>query len=159
LKVQATANQRTDASHKPGRPPAADATPEQRAEWGRLGGHRRAERNRERKAAVAAEVHLSTVADMRGFIETLAGDLKAASLDEARKATAGAALVRALTELDGFSEIVRERDALRAELAMVKTMGANAPDYACVRPAPLDGTAASVPVADPPGTDDTGSAP
>lgn len=87
---------------------------------GSIGGKRAAERAAARKATTAADVHLSTVSEMRTFVTQLAGELKAANLDEARKATAGAALIRALAELDGFSELVRERDALRTEVAMLR---------------------------------------
>ncbi len=90
---------------------------------GSIGGKRRAERALARKTSIAAEIHLATVGEMRSFVTQLAGELKAADLDEARKATAGAALIRALSELDGLSEIVKERDALRAEVALLRAMG------------------------------------
>ncbi len=89
-----------------------------------LGGKRAHENAAKRKAAIAAEVHLGTVGEMREFITRLAGELQAADLDAARKSTAGAALIRALAELDGFSELVKERDALRGEVALLRAMGA-----------------------------------
>jgi hypothetical protein len=103
-------------------PPAARATPEQRAEWGRRGGVIAAERQRVRRAAAAEAVKLTTVDDMRGFLEKVAGELAVATLDESRKAQAAAAIVRALSELDNFREIVRERDALRSEVALLRAV-------------------------------------
>lgn len=78
---------------------------------------------RARRAAEAAAVKLESIEDMRAFLEKLAGELAAAPLDESRKATAGAQIVRALTELDGFREVVKERDALRTEVAMLRAVG------------------------------------
>lgn len=113
----------SDSSAEQGKLTPDDETRARFAELGRRGGEVRAARMRARKEAVAAELHLATMEERRRYITDLAGLLKAADLDEARRATAGAALVRALNDLDGLDEIRRERDALRTELATLRAFG------------------------------------
>ena len=90
------------------------------AAMGRIGGKRRAERARERKAGEAAAVLLGTVGDMRTFLEARAGEVAASDECATAKANAAARLVGALTELDGLGALARENASLRTECALLR---------------------------------------
>jgi hypothetical protein len=128
-------------------PPAADSNGDVRArmaELGRIGGKRRGERERERRAAKAAAVLLGTVGEMREFLQRRAGEIEASTEAASLKAGAAARIVTSLTALDGLQELARENQrlgsenaSLRVQLASIGASGASLADS--IRAAMLGG--------------------
>lgn len=106
---------------------ARSGSKEALAALGRLGGKRRAAREKARKAEAAREVVLGTVQEMREFLQRRAGEVETSDEAASVKANAAARLVTALTTMDGYAELVRENVSLRAENVALRTQGGGGP--------------------------------